>query len=80
MSSWAFGGLPHQVLVALALPVDGVDLASSECFAGAGRFGLLMEDVQAQAKSDGDHGKHSHGDAQALEGRPKIGVRGEWRD
>jgi hypothetical protein len=68
------GRLAHQVLVALPLLGDLGDLAVQRVFAGAGFFSLLVEGAQTQAQAKGNRGQHGHGDAQALEGRPEIGV------
>ena len=41
--------------------------------AGAGLLGLLVEGMEAEAKSDGEQSQNAHGDAQALDGRAEIG-------
>ena len=68
------GRLPHHVLVALPLAVDGVDPGLHVLLGRAGHFGLLVEGPQSQAKANGNHRQRRHGDAQALEGRPDVGV------
>jgi hypothetical protein len=66
-------GALHEGFVILALAGDAGDFAIEGVIAGAGLLGLLVEGVEADAEDDGQKGQNARADAEALEGRSKIG-------